>query len=99
MGVAIHLIRFSVLFTSICEILKSSYHVWDLTRLSEEFGAYYWQNELRMESHEDCGGNFYCSGAAILNSSVIVKFECKSISRNKGFDYISYNILVTSKHF
>ena len=70
-----------------------SYNTYNLRIQIEEFGTYYWQNELRMESHEDCGGNFYCSGAAILNSSVIVKFECKSISRNKGFDYISYNIL------
>ena len=29
----------------------------------------------------------------IMYSTVITKFECKTIDKNEGFDYICYNIL------
>ena len=58
-----------------------SYNIYNLRIQIEDFGAYSWKNKLRMESYEDCDGNVYCSGSAILYSSDIVKFECKSISK------------------
>ena len=70
-----------------------SYTTFNLKIQIENFGAYDLQNELRLDAFEDTEGNWYCSGAAIINSSIVVKFECKTVNISRGFEYISYNIL------
>ena len=70
-----------------------SYTAWNLRTQIRNFGAYYWENDLKLESFEDTKGKFYCSGSAIVNSFIIAKFECTAVNKDKGFDYVCYNIL------
>ena len=59
----------------------------------KNYGAHYWYNELKLSCYEDINGHFFCTGEAVLNSVVAIKFECQAVDKNKAFDLISYNIL------